>query len=422
MYQPKSKKRVFKLEFTDGFKTIFGMEYSIIPCLNTKLSPGCKVKITGPIQVANQILLLESKHVTILGGDVESLQVKNAYENVLLRALGKPETADPIRNYKEPAAVQVHQTQNHVTQQTQRSAPIQAPPVVSRNEVQAELIGLELDDDDDDDDLNLDELDEVENQHRTSQEEAEIAHLENEIIEIPDYQPVQPSVRSQAHSQQVAMSDIITLEDDDDDMMDYSTALSHHEEEPTSRKVAKIAPLKKTPVHTDDDYEFKTSCGCNLVTIDQYTSMSSSQKSNRNFVVFASVEEFLAKTLKIHNGEWHGQVTLSDDYSKQVLLVKVQNAVFAKFTNYSAKEMENLYKQARTAPQYKGEIVKIMNELRISMCSQPIMVRIQFRFSFTDSPSMVEAVEVVDKSPYNLEMFEKKIRAENIQVCELDSE
>lgn len=45
--QVSNRKRMLKLELTDGHGTVIAMECSPIPCLNTKLVPGTKILIKG---------------------------------------------------------------------------------------------------------------------------------------------------------------------------------------------------------------------------------------------------------------------------------------------------------------------------------------------------------------------------------------
>lgn len=73
------------------------METTHIPCLNTKLDPGVKVLIKGPVKVSNKIILLEPANIQIVGGEVDDLAIDNAYENVLLKLLKRPLTATPKR-------------------------------------------------------------------------------------------------------------------------------------------------------------------------------------------------------------------------------------------------------------------------------------------------------------------------------------
>lgn len=110
---------MLKLELTDGHDTVIAMEHCPIPCLTTKLYPGTKILIkgnflantlrvtssknisttTGPMRCVNKVLFLQPANVKILGGEVEKLSIENAYENVLLKAMGRPITSTPKLDY-----------------------------------------------------------------------------------------------------------------------------------------------------------------------------------------------------------------------------------------------------------------------------------------------------------------------------------
>lgn len=93
------RSRILKLELTDGKRTVSAIEYRHIPCLTTKLVPGSKLLLTGPIRCVNKVLFLESKHIHILGGEVDTILISNAYENILLKALNKPINEHPKVDY-----------------------------------------------------------------------------------------------------------------------------------------------------------------------------------------------------------------------------------------------------------------------------------------------------------------------------------
>lgn len=93
------RKRVIKMELTDGHRTVTAMEYKPIPFLTTKLPPGTKMLLVGPMRCVNHVLFLEAKNISILGGEVEALLVSNAFENVLLRKLNRPINPNPRNDY-----------------------------------------------------------------------------------------------------------------------------------------------------------------------------------------------------------------------------------------------------------------------------------------------------------------------------------
>lgn len=91
---------MFKLELTDGFGTVSALEYTSIPILTTKLTPGTKLTINGPVRCVNHILFLEAKNVRILGGEITNLAIENAYENVLRKKLNQPINPNPTIDYQ----------------------------------------------------------------------------------------------------------------------------------------------------------------------------------------------------------------------------------------------------------------------------------------------------------------------------------
>ncbi|XP_033347931.1 recQ-mediated genome instability protein 1-like isoform X1 [Bombus vosnesenskii] len=93
-WQP-PKKRMIQLRLTDGLQDLIGIEYNYISRLNDMLLPGYKVMITGPLKCRKGVLLLEEGKLKGIGGEVDSLLIPNAMENVLARALNLSENPDP---------------------------------------------------------------------------------------------------------------------------------------------------------------------------------------------------------------------------------------------------------------------------------------------------------------------------------------
>ncbi|KAF4532824.1 hypothetical protein B566_EDAN002675 [Ephemera danica] len=94
----KLRPRKLMLHLCDGKQEIRGLEYKSLPKLRGMIFPGIKVHVIGPIECRRGVLMLEPKHLIILGGEIDTLMVTNAPVNVIARQLGLPENPDP---YKE---------------------------------------------------------------------------------------------------------------------------------------------------------------------------------------------------------------------------------------------------------------------------------------------------------------------------------
>lgn len=127
------------------------MEVRPIPCLTTKLSPGIKVLIKGPVKVSNKIILLEAENIRLIGGEVDEIQIENSYENVLLKLLGRPLTATPKTDYVE--------NMPEIIVPSQSTRPIPSAPInIKPQQVHDDLERLSIDDDD----IDYEELDRIE--------------------------------------------------------------------------------------------------------------------------------------------------------------------------------------------------------------------------------------------------------------------
>ena len=92
------KKRMIQLRLTDGLQDVIAIEYNYISRLNDMLLPGYKVLIIGPVKCRKGVLLLEEGKLKGIGGEVDSLLIPNALENVLARALNLQENPDPYND------------------------------------------------------------------------------------------------------------------------------------------------------------------------------------------------------------------------------------------------------------------------------------------------------------------------------------
>ncbi|KAH0539429.1 recQ-mediated genome instability protein 1-like [Cotesia glomerata] len=98
-WEPKTKRMMY-LYLTDGKQEVTAMEHKPIPFLKDHLLPGYKIMIKGPVICRRSVIMLESKNCSHVGGEIESLLIKNATENVLARALGLKENPDPYNDKK----------------------------------------------------------------------------------------------------------------------------------------------------------------------------------------------------------------------------------------------------------------------------------------------------------------------------------
>lgn len=268
---------MLKLELTDGHKIIHAMEYLTIQSLNTKIPPGSKIRINGPLQVVNHVLLLEPRNLKILGGDVDDLLIPNAYENVLLRALNKPTTTTPVRDYIEEVLKENLQRIHNNVQP--RPIPLPEPE-------ENFLTGVNFDEEDEVDLEMLNQIEEEDRIRRQSQEyvredDAFLAHLNfdgianevrgNELVEIIEIPDIPQRQIIQAND--LISIPLIEIPDDDENEQHLSelTKSSNHTTLRCSddQLPKKIARLESTSMRlfSDNYYKFKSHEGDNMVFI-----------------------------------------------------------------------------------------------------------------------------------------------------------
>ncbi|XP_058053891.1 recQ-mediated genome instability protein 1-like [Anopheles bellator] len=154
------KRRMLKLTLTDGKQTFCAVEHNPIKCLTTKLAPGVKLLLTGPLRSVNSVVFLEPKNVRVLGGELDVLLISNAYENVLLRAMNKAITQNPKIDYEEADVVENRGRPNshsHIKPITMGSRSVQGEGKVHRKSPR-----VAVDDEDDDSLLLAVDLDSIE--------------------------------------------------------------------------------------------------------------------------------------------------------------------------------------------------------------------------------------------------------------------
>ena len=431
---------MLKLTLTDGIKTIMAMEYKVIPALNTKFAPGIKLQLIGPINCVNHVLMLESKNIKNLGGEVDTLLIENAYENILLALLKKPINPNPISDYLEDTLVLETERRNlnivptPMNTTSSRNQPPKRNPQREEMKIEKDLLeGINFDDEDTEmaDMELLMALDNQERQHNQPASDPLLAELDNDedifaqidlddpymeddvpsrfnhsaVMEVerdtvtPDLDfPVVNSTNSSSKAfvllQQPQQSTVVNVCPPVSRVPAKSismaikvpapskTAISSRILEPpidtsssrvpppsrtptlstvvptTSRETLDVVPaIRKLPSVSDNNYPFKI-INCNLVTIQQYISLKTAFKQNRDYVVNCEIGAFLEK-LKVRNHEWNLSVTLIDSYSEDSLSVKVTSAVIGKLSGCSAIEFELLRDQSATRPQIREDMENV---------------------------------------------------------------
>lgn len=349
------------------------MEYTTIPVLNTKLSPGLKLQIVGPVQVVNHIILLEPKNLKILGGDVDKLLVVNAYENVLLRALNRPTTDTPITDYNEAQLV----ADNNAPRRQIEAKPmlsskrVEPKPKLPSLEKQDEEFLASIDFDNLDDDIDMAAIEQLEEegrrqimnreQARSQNQQAinaiepmdedeefladiDFEALENQIQVKPLPQNQKPPVRNiSCNSVSSSSSGVVA---------------ARETFRPPTLDVSTIQPDKVYSV-SDDLYKFKTTDGDNIATIDQFLALKASDKMKRNFVIKAELHVVVPKSLKVKSNQWTVRVELTDAYSHKLLPVRIHNDVLEKLSGHSGEKVSLMFIESKTRVQVKEDIFDV---------------------------------------------------------------
>ncbi|XP_046989742.1 recQ-mediated genome instability protein 1-like [Schistocerca americana] len=164
-----SAKRVLQLMLCDGVQEIKAIEYKPVRALDQQIVPGFKILIIGPVDCRRGIIMLEERNLQLIGGEVDSLLVPNALENILARALNLEENPDPYNCQTDTPA------QNSI-----RTTNDQPANIRQRNEA-AFLV------EDDDDDIFAQEVDaqlkQLEEQQQKVEQHSQNARNVNDRVE-----------------------------------------------------------------------------------------------------------------------------------------------------------------------------------------------------------------------------------------------
>ncbi|XP_037033650.1 recQ-mediated genome instability protein 1-like [Bradysia coprophila] len=428
------KRRTLKLELTDGHTTVTAMEHCPIPCLNTKMVPGIKILIKGSMRCVNKVLFLQPGNVTVLGGEVEKLSIENAYENVLLKAMGRPITSTPRLDYKETTVAEQHKPTLIM--------PPAPPPVVHHNPQTPRNI---MHDDDDDlfSNLDIDYLNTnvATNQSIRVQQNSNVAANQptavqqsnpttnvNQFLDDDDDIFFEADIPDASVTNNIPKSNHNAFDDDDDfDVAEVEANiqlnLRNEERRHVSSNAITESSLRSTVEATQNQLDFDSDidemfsrnsvieravdefkiAGCPLVTILQLHSLDDSEKSERSFVVKCEIFKTV-ESIRIVSNRYEIVVLITDSTGLQ-LEVKVNNDVIADWADVTAEELQRMRQTINQRPQQRQQMENILKKLSDTMTAFDGFMRIEY----SHKNQMPEVTEVIESKAEYEEILRKKL-------------
>lgn len=373
------RNRMLKLELTDGARTVVAMEHQSIAALSTKLVPGCKVRLSGPLRVINRILFLTPGTIQVLGGELDSLLITNAYENVLLRKLDKPTKLTPTMNYVEPSVVESNQNSRTVRNNT-RPADFSRPTAHDP-----------FDDAMDEDFLDMAMARVEENQSRASE-------------------PISSSGTTQSSSAPAAQERMRELLPDLHDFIDTSMLLN--DDDPFDVAAIQSAMEKNDGEIFSAGYEFQFESAY-LSTIDQIQEKDIERLTAKMIIVKAKFEVVVEKLRFIGDSghEATMSIILQDSWSRGKLRVQVASKVIDKLLIYDTKELREMFKNLQRQPQVRDEIQVALDDLKGKIQNLNGFIRVTY--TMADGFVMLEMLRA---SPELNSKFASKIKKERLVV------
>lgn len=344
---------MLRLELTDGSRTITATEHRPISALSTKLVPGCKVLVRGPIKCINKILFLVPGTIQLLGGELDTLLIANAYENVLLRLLNKPIKTSPITNYQE--SVVREESANRQSNLNSRPAVFSRP---------SEIVDP-FDDDPMDEDFIIAEalakVEEIERKSSTSQ-----GSVSNG--------PPPPSSSGES-LQDARMRELLP---DFHDFIDSSLLLNDGDDDAFNADAIQLAMESSSGKVAifEANYEFQF-LGAHLSTIEQIQAQQIEVFTGKTMIVKAKFEAVVEK-LRFEGAEATMSILVQDSWSRGKLRVQIGTAVMNSLLIYDAKELKEMFKNIPRQPQVRDEIQVALDDLKKKIQSLNSFIRVNF--------------------------------------------
>lgn len=375
---------MLKLELTDGARSIVAMEHQPISTLTTKLVPGCKIMLSGPIRVINRVLFLTPPTIRVLGGELDSLLITNAYENVLLRKLNKPTKTAPIMDYVEPSVVEIS---NRITDHN-NSRPANFSVIPEDNHDP-------FDDPFDDDFLGMAVAQAEEKEMTKSLEQQRITSQANSGSSSTD-----DRIRNLLPDHHDLIDTALLLNDDDDPFDVAAIQLAMAEEKNDNRKIFQAG------------YEFQYKSAF-LSTIDQVQAQDIEVLAGKMVVVKAKFEVVVEKLRFIGDGgnEASMSIIVQDSWSRGKLRVQLASSVMNQLLLYDAKELKEMFKNIQRQPQVRDEIQVALDDLKQKI--QNINGFIRVSYAMGDGFVLLE---ILPPDPELNGKFAGKIKKERLVV------
>ncbi|KAF7997330.1 hypothetical protein HCN44_005607 [Aphidius gifuensis] len=120
-WEPKSN-RMMQLFLTDGVQDVIAIEHKSIRTLKENILPGFKVIIKGPVTCRRGVIMLEESNFELLAGEVDSLLIKNAPENVFAHKVDELFAED--FEIDDDELTLIESSQNHQKNNTKITKPV----------------------------------------------------------------------------------------------------------------------------------------------------------------------------------------------------------------------------------------------------------------------------------------------------------
>lgn len=409
------------------------MEFKPIPALNVTLPPGTKLLITGPVKISKNVMLLGPNNVEVLGGEVDNLLVEYAYENVLLKALGKPINSNPKHHYDEEMTIANFPNNPAISSGRAmvprdlgypNSTTMRAPNQVTQN-LFNEPIPQELFDDDDDEflNLNLNQIEQSTGSNKRPSTRSSNTNASTKVISVsnsssPAQSIISPlagpstSHTSEPPAKVFLHDDMHEDEEIDFDALEALETLSKDLYKSAGGNVNLNEPKPPVPVTEtkrvepdSPEYKYKIE-GCNVLTIEQLNRIPSARWKSKVFIFFP-LNKSIKKKLQIIKDVWTISVEF-DDGTEEKLEVDFCSDLLEKLIGYSALEMKLMRAEYKKTLGLQEKITDALSGFTKLLHVKEKLWKISF------AQQVPKVIGLVDIKPVYKKILLNKVETENV--------